>query len=112
MDETKLAHYQALLCQMQADIAQEDLLGREGQTTVELDQQAVGRLSRMDALQQQAMARATAGRRQQATLRIAAALARIKDGEFGYCMTCGDPITPRRLDLDPTVPTCVTCARG
>ena len=41
----------------------EDAAGQDAQKTVELDQQAVGRLSRMDALQNQAMAQATARRR-------------------------------------------------
>ncbi len=90
----------------------EDELGKDGQKTVVLDQQSVGRLSRMDALQQQAMAKATQGRRAQSRARIQAALARIDEGEFGYCTECGEEIPIKRLELDPTVPTCVSCAAG
>ena len=90
----------------------EDALGQDGQKTVMLDQQSVGRLSRMDALQQQAMAKATQTRRVQSRARIQAALARIEDGEFGYCTECGEEIPVKRLALDPTVPTCVSCAAG
>ena len=100
---------------LQAELAAldgEDALGREGQKTVTLDQQSVGRLSRMDALQQQAMAKATHARRGQARQRILAALARMNEGEFGYCADCGEEIAATRLELDPTVPTCVNCARG
>ncbi|MXU66327.1 TraR/DksA family transcriptional regulator [Oceanomicrobium pacificus] len=84
----------------------------DSRATVTLDQQSVGRLSRMDALQQQAMARATDARRQAEMLAIEAALARLDDGSFGLCVECEEPIAPGRLALDPTVRTCLDCARG
>lgn len=85
---------------------------RTDRATVVLDQQSVGRLSRMDALQQQAMAKAEEARRRVQETRIDAALDRLKEGEFGYCTQCGEVIAPARLDLDPTAPLCVSCARG
>jgi len=100
---------------LQADLAAldaEDALGRDAQKTVTLDQQSVGRLSRMDALQQQAMAKATQTRRGQQRQRLLAALARLEEGEFGYCTVCGEDIPAKRLNLDPTVRTCVSCAQG
>jgi len=81
-------------------------------SVVELDQQAVGRLSRMDAMQQQAMAKATEGNRLRDIARIRAAQDRLNDDEFGYCLECGDNIEFRRLELNPTVLTCISCARG
>lgn len=89
-----------------------DDLGREDQSTVTLDQQSVGRLSRIDALQRQAMAQATARRRDARRAQIHAALARLEEGEFGYCTECGDEIDAARLDLDPAVARCLSCARG
>lgn len=77
---------------------------------VELDQQSVGRLSRMDALQVQAMAQAQEGRRQDQLRRIDAALQRLADGEYGDCVVCGEDIPPKRLEIDPTVARCVDCA--
>ncbi len=77
---------------------------------VELDQQAVGRVSRVDALQMQAMAKATETRRQQERARIDAALARLDAGAWGYCVRCEEPIEPGRLQLDPAIPTCRACA--
>ena len=91
---------------------EEDAAGQGAQSTVELDQQAVGRLSRMDALQNQAMAQAQARMRQAERQRIHAALKRIEDGEFGYCTDCGDAVEPKRLDADPTIPRCLDCTRG
>ncbi len=90
----------------------EDAAGQAGQKTVVLDQQAVGRLSRMDALQNQAMAQATARRRVAERHRIEAALVRIKMGEYGYCAGCGEEIAPARLAVDPAIAMCTECMRG
>lgn len=79
---------------------------------VVLDQSSVGRLSRMDALQVQAMQVETERRRQLECRRIDAALARLDNGEFGYCVVCGEEIEVKRLAHDPTAPSCITCARN
>jgi len=82
------------------------------QKPVELDQTRVGRLSRMDALQGQAMAQETARRRDNEVARIDAALKRVDDDEYGYCLACGEKIAAKRLALDPMAAVCVTCAAG
>lgn len=112
MDKSVLNGFRARLAAELAALDAEDALGADGQKTVELDQCAVGRLSRMDALQGQAMAQATAARRAARRQRIAAAFARMEAGEFGYCVECGEEIAPARLELDLTVPTCIGCASG
>lgn len=86
--------------------------GAGARKPVELDQTRVGRLSRMDALQSQAMSLETERRRQVVLRRIDVALAHIEEGEFGYCVQCGEPIAPKRLELDPTTPICIACARA
>jgi RNA polymerase-binding transcription factor DksA len=43
--------------------------------------------------------------------RIRAALSRLDAGEYGFCVTCGAPISPERLDLLPYTPFCRTCAK-
>ncbi len=77
---------------------------------VELDQASVGRLSRMDAMQVQAMAQAADRQRQQRIRRVEAALERLADGDYGWCVRCGEAIASARLEADPAVPTCVGCA--
>ena len=77
---------------------------------VELDQSAVGRLSRMDAMQAQAMAQASGQRRDEMLQRITAALKRIDDDDYGVCLKCDEAINPKRLEFDPTVLLCVDCA--
>lgn len=79
---------------------------------VELDQTSVGRLSRMDAMQGQAMALATERRRHEEVRRVEAAILRIDDGEYGYCISCGEEIAAKRLGVDPTIATCIRCASG
>ncbi|MCL7940232.1 TraR/DksA C4-type zinc finger protein [Halomonas sp. ATCH28] len=83
---------------------------KESRATVMLDQQSVGRLSRMDALQGQAMAKAEEDRRQLAIRRIDAALARLDRETFGECVECGEWIAAKRLEWDPTVLKCIDCA--
>ena len=77
---------------------------------MELDQTRLGRLSRVDAMQAQQMARASSRRRQAERGRIAAALKRIDDGDYGYCLSCGEMIPAPRLHIDPAAPQCVGCA--
>ena len=78
--------------------------------TVILDQTRVGRLSRMDALQGQAMAKATSERRQVEIRRIEAALQRIDNGAYGYCLQCDEAVAERRLRADPATALCIECA--
>ena len=71
---------------------------------VQLDQTGSGRLSRMDAMQDQAMAIELERRREIELSRIDSALERLAEGEYGYCVTCGQAIEPQRLELDPVSP--------
>jgi DnaK suppressor protein len=64
----------------------------------------------MDALQQQAMARATNQRSIVELQRIEAALVRIRAGDYGYCLKCGEDIAEKRLKADPGALSCITCA--
>ena len=82
---------------------------RDSRAPVELDQQSVGRLSRMDAMQQQSMDLAREERRRQRLAVLAAALRRVDEGEYGYCLACGEDILPRRLEIDTAVTLCVYC---
>ena len=85
--------------------------GDEASQVVELDQSTVGRLSRMDAMQAQAMSQAS-GRRREAKLKmIDVTLKRIEEDEFGLCISCDEPIAHKRLEFDPTTLHCIDCAR-
>ncbi len=77
---------------------------------VELDQTSVGRVSRIDAIQQQQMALASERKRREELVRIDAALQRIADGSYGECLVCEEPIAEKRLEFDPSIATCIDCA--
>jgi len=82
---------------------------KDSRAPVELDQQLVGRLSRMDAMQQQSMDLAREERRRQRLAVLGAALRRLDEDEYGYCLACGEDILPERLEIDPAVTLCVSC---
>lgn len=83
----------------------------EALKTVELDQAAVGRLSRMASLQSQGMAK---GLREREAVRLASiqeALRRMEAGSFGVCTDCGGSVAFERLFVFPESATCAACAR-
>lgn len=109
-DAALAARYRPRIAAEIADLRAASATGAEARRVVELDQQSVGRLSRMDALQNQAMAAGTEARRHARIRGLEAALSRMDEGEFGYCQDCGDFIGLPRLDLDPAAPRCMSCA--
>ena len=111
-NDAEIDSFRQRLLAEREELQREDVQGAEDRGTVMLDQSSVGRLSRMDAMQRQAMAEATHRRRNARKGRIEATLARLNDGEFGYCQDCGEAIAVERLKLDPTVANCVGCARS
>ncbi len=102
-----IASQKERLLDMREELVAQGQRNKEALDTVELDQSKVGRLSRMDALQNQAMAQETERRRLAQIQRIDTALQRIEDGEYGYCLNTGHPIDIKRLELDPAAPTAV-----
>lgn len=98
------------LLALKAELLDLSQSAHEDRKPVELDQQSVGRLSRQDSLQVQAMAKAAEARRAQEIRRIDAALQRVEDDEYGWCAECGEAIEEKRLELDPAAPRCADCA--
>lgn len=109
-DEKSLAGFRERLLQQQRELLDLDEKGLEASKPVELDQARVGRLSRMDALQGQAMSQEVKRRRQVELGKISAALGRMDEGDYGYCVRCGEEIALKRLELDPAAPLCISCA--
>ena len=106
----RIARYRPRLLEELESLEDSARLAAEGSRPVELDQQSVGRLSRMDAMQRQAMASATHRRWELRRRQVLAALARMKEDEFGFCAECGDEIPDARLDADAAAHRCVRCA--
>ena len=89
-------------------LALSDDLAESGKT-VELDQTLMGRLSRIDAMQGQQMAKETSRRREIELLAIGGALRRLESGDFGNCSVCDEEIDIRRLTVNPTSTRCIKC---
>jgi len=75
---------------------------------VDLDQ-PIGRLSRMDAIQQQEMAQATRAGAMLRLKQVETALRRMEKGEFGICLECEDDVGYARLSARPEALLCVNC---
>ena len=105
-------HFRELLLNRQSELVALVATGAEATQTVELDQSRVGRLSRMDALQGQAMSQEASRRREQELVRISKALKRLELGEYGECTHCGEEIATGRLEIDPAAILCIRCAES
>ena len=69
----------------------------------------IGRLSRMDALQQQQMAAGQQRRLEQELQQVIAALDRMDRQRYGLCLRCSESIPFGRLIIRPTTPLCYQC---
>jgi DnaK suppressor protein len=112
LSEKELRRFEKLLLERKAELVKEGETGQQAEEVVELDQARVGRLSRMDAMQAQAMSLETGRRRRQHLLEIDAAIERIRSDEYGDCFECGENINPKRLEADPVATLCITCAQA
>ena len=98
------------LLAMQAELSKVTDISDAEAAPVKLDQTSVGRLSCMDAMQAQAMAKATQGRRTAQLRAIQSAIVRLDNNEYGICLECDEPINPKRLEVDPVATFCIRCA--
>lgn len=111
MDEltrAQLAELQQGLCDLQLELRQLLNDSQASSKAVDLDQ-PIGRLSRMDALQQQAMAKANREGHKRRLSLIDSALAAIKQQRYGECRRCEEPIGYPRLKARPESPFCLDC---
>ena len=103
-------HFLAKLINRAEELRSETGETRDLRKPVVLDQQSVGRLSRVDALQMQAMALEVDRRHSSELKEIASALDRIASGEYGESRVCGKNIGVARLEVIPTATACIECA--
>jgi DnaK suppressor protein len=76
---------------------------------VELDQSCIGRLSRIDALQNQGLTKNLKDREQAQLAQLMDALRRIEEGSYGICSACSEPIGVDRLLIFPETRSCAPC---
>ena len=110
MEKMQIDSFRQQLLQLQSELVNLSSASVDAAKPVELDQAAIGRLTRMDAMRAQSMAIETKVRRQHQLLIIEGALQRITTGDYGVCLTCGEEMNIRRLQVDPSYTQCIKCA--
>ncbi|MDX1750808.1 MAG: TraR/DksA family transcriptional regulator [Methylophaga sp.] len=108
MNIVQLENYRQRLFLLKQEVQQS--LTEESSEVGELDQSRMGRLSRMDALQDQQLAIEVQRRLKRKLQAIEGALNRLNNDDFGFCYLCDEAITEARLTFDPTVTRCLQCA--
>ena len=111
MGNLDLDWFRNQLVAKQSELSSLREMSAQSRETVTLDQSSVGRVSRIDAIQQQEIALAAERNRERELQRIKSALLKLDQGDYGYCVTCGEDIAEKRLRVDPAIPTCVDCAK-
>ena len=101
--------YQKLLQKSLEEI--EDYLAKteESAEAVSPDK-SLGRLSRMEAMQDQQLILEARRRKKIQKVAVLSALQRIENGQFGICIFCGKPIASQRLEVAPESSACVSCS--
>lgn len=97
------------LNQLRTELLQDLERGEQAAAVVELEQNKVGRLSRMDALQQQAMQKASRTLIKKRLTQVEQAFGALSAGEYDYCQECGEDIPEQRLAARPETLSCVRC---
>lgn len=108
LTDAEIASYHEQLLALKARLTEFEEVSRETSKTVDLDE-PIGRLSRIDAIQQQKMSQAHQRRNDVRLQQLFAALKRIDEGDYGECLRCGEFIPKPRLDARPEVPVCIEC---
>jgi DnaK suppressor protein len=109
LSDKQVKHYYQKLMTLKQELQDDIELAQDSAKTVELDQTSTGRVSRGDALQQQAMAKAGLERDQKRFIKVIKALSRISDDDYGWCLQCDEPISEKRLEIMPEAEFCIDC---
>ena len=109
MNTEELERFHKKLLALEEEITDYLAKSEDSAAAVEPDK-GLGRLSRMEAMQDQQMVLELRRRKKMQKLEVADALSRIEKGAYGKCSFCGKEIAIDRLDAFPEVQTCVICA--
>jgi len=108
LSQEQIDELHALLVALQAKLKELLQTSSKRSETVDLDA-PIGRLTRMDAMQQQSMAQAERRRHELRLLQVNAALQAVDNSAYGDCKRCEEPIAFKRLKARPETPFCLSC---
>jgi DnaK suppressor protein len=109
LDSQSLGSLKKQLLQMEKDLEEQLSISKSAAGVVTLDQTTVGRVSRMDAMQQQSMAVSTREKSSKRLQRVRLALKSMKTGDYGFCKKCDEHISSPRLLAQPEANLCLSC---
>lgn len=109
LNSSQIAALKTSLERLNTNLKDQVELALPGASTVVLDQSKVGRLSRMDALQQQHMADSTLQQTKKQLKLVQKALNKISENDYGYCELCDEVISFARLQARPEAQLCLSC---
>ena len=98
----------AALTELEAELREQLALVEAGSAPVSLDE-PIGRLSRMEARQQQEMAKANTSATKARLKLVARAFEALERGDYGECRSCEELISLRRLRARPESSLCLRC---
>jgi DnaK suppressor protein len=107
MEKADLDNYRQVLEELAGELRKS--LQQLDTTPVSPDN-AIGRLTRLDAMQSQQLAHEMVRRETIRLQEVENALRRIERGEYGICTKCGEDISAPRLRVRPEARLCVGCA--
>jgi len=90
----------------------EDISAYERLTIPIAPDNAIGRLTRMEAIASKSINETALKNARETLSRLERALAKIDRPDFGLCMECGEPIPSARLMILPETGLCVQCAEN
>ena len=90
--------------------AEKDILEIEKQTQPITPENSIGRVSRMDAINNKSVMEAALRTKKSKLTKLKIAFAKIDEKDFGLCAMCEQPIQPMRLMYMPESTRCVRCA--
>ncbi len=89
---------------------EEKIIGLEDITQPISPENSLGRVSRMDAINNKSVAEASLRSSKRKLSKLKIALTKIDDPKFGMCANCKNQIAPARLMFMPESTKCVRCA--
>jgi DnaK suppressor protein len=110
MDSKTLKHIQQKINEEIAK-TQDAILNYKELTKPIAPENAIGRISRMDAINNKTVNEAALKKAELKLNNLTIALSNIKDPDFGLCAKCNNPIPLGRILLMPHTRFCVHCAR-
>jgi DnaK suppressor protein len=109
MDPTLQKEYRNSLEQILQEVENYLESSTDAASAVEPDK-GLGRLSRMEAMQDQQLVMEMRRRKKRQLAEVKSAILRLEMGNYGTCIFCGKEISPERLAAAPEIQTCMSCS--